>query len=86
VVKEHTVATSITDFTGKAGFGSLQTGSRFLFGIFQTEYTIGIWNLPIEIPPGVQESLTLDNNNAVYIGNRWGKRYPSISQPKRKEV
>ena len=63
-LKPHVVQSVTTDFSGKAIFESLPTGTYYLMGVTQTPKGYAIWNLRVDIKSG-QSSIVLDQNNAV---------------------
>lgn len=63
-IREHTVYTVTTDFNGRAQFENVQPGAYFLVGIAQTRRGHAIWNVSIELKPGMN-SVVLDQNNAA---------------------
>jgi hypothetical protein len=62
-IAAHTIATVTTDFSGKAKFESLTPGTRFLYGEFHIGKQRIAWNAQVELKPGADTALTLDNNN-----------------------
>jgi hypothetical protein len=64
-IKLHTIATTTTDFLGKAKFPTLPPGVQFLYGEFNAGRNYAVWNIKIELRPGADLNLTLDNNNAA---------------------
>jgi hypothetical protein len=64
---KHVVAQQVTDFGGKAKFSSLQPGVRFLFGQYSVGRTSAVWYQTVDLKPGMDLALTLDNDNAVSI-------------------
>lgn len=65
VIKQHTVYTITTDFSGKGEFTQIKSGKYWLAGIGGANQIV-VWNLPIDIKAGKQ-SISLDNNNAATI-------------------
>jgi hypothetical protein len=65
-IAAHTVATVTTDFSGKAKFESLTPGTKFLYGEFHIGKQRIAWNAQVDLKPGADTALTLDNNNRAY--------------------
>lgn len=63
-ISSHTVASTSTDFSGKAQFSGLKPGNYFLSGFASTRKGFAVWNVPVEVKPG-KNSVFLDQNNAA---------------------
>lgn len=68
-VKPHIVASSTTDFQGKAKFPAVKIGKYYLFGFTKAGKSAIVWNLKSVIKAGANE-IILDNNNAARVSNR----------------
>jgi hypothetical protein len=64
-LKAHIKQSITTDFSGKAIFQNVPTGSYFLMGFGVTPRGFVVWNIGVEIKPG-STSITLDQNNAAF--------------------
>jgi hypothetical protein len=63
-IKQHTVQSVSTDFSGKAQFTDIKPGNYYIGGLASTRGGFAIWNLPVEVKAG-QNSFLLDQNNAA---------------------
>lgn len=63
-IREHTVSSVSTDFSGKAKFTDLKPGNYFISGFTSTRRGFAIWNVPVEVKAG-ENSIFLDQNNAA---------------------
>lgn len=64
LIKPHVIATITTDFSGKAEFSSVPSGTYYLFGINQLFDNVVVWDLKVDLKSG-RQSVTLDQNNAA---------------------
>jgi hypothetical protein len=64
-IAAHTVASVITDFSGKAKFEGLAPGRRFIYGTFTAGSNQLSWHMVVEIKSGTNATLTLSNDNAL---------------------
>jgi hypothetical protein len=62
-ISKHTVASTITDFGGKAIFKNVPSRKFWLFGIAQTRRGCAVWSIPMDIE-GQDSSIVLDQHNA----------------------
>jgi hypothetical protein len=65
-IEPHIVATATTGFDGKAKLADLSPGTRFVYGETQVGRTRVAWNLRVEIKPGTDTAVILDNSNRSY--------------------
>jgi len=65
-LKPHILQSVTTDFSGKASFAPIASGTYYLMGVSQTPRGFAVWNLKVDI--NSSQSVTLDQNNAVYAG------------------
>lgn len=63
-LQSHVIQQATTDFSGKAEFPAVPSGTYYLMGMSETPRGYAIWNLRVELKPG-KNSVTLDQNNAV---------------------
>jgi hypothetical protein len=66
-IAQHTVASETTDFGGKAKFTALKPGVRFLYGNYSVGRNRAVWHMKLEIKPGTDTALVLDNDNALSV-------------------
>lgn len=64
-IEAHVIASTTTDFGGKAKFEGLTPGKRFLFGEFKAGNNQATWYKPVEVKSGTNETLILSNDNAT---------------------
>jgi hypothetical protein len=62
-IAPHIIASVVTDFSGKAKFGGLTPGTRFVYGEYQVGRENIAWNTRIELRAGADAELVLDNSN-----------------------
>ena len=55
-----------TDWDGRGFFKTLVPGKYYLFGVGATGGEMIVWNLPVEISPGIN-SIELDQNNSAGV-------------------
>lgn len=63
---EHQKSLTRTNAGGRGFFKKLAPGKYHLFGIGETDDEIIVWNLPVEIAPGIN-SIELDQNNSAAV-------------------
>jgi hypothetical protein len=65
-VQQHIVATATTGFDGKAQFSDVRAGLWFLYGAFHVGENDVAWHLKVEIKPGAETAVVLDNYNRSF--------------------
>lgn len=65
-ITRHQLSVARTGDFGRGKFRGIKEGKYYLFGVAKTESEVAVWNLPIQVEPGIN-SLGIDQNNAAVI-------------------